>query len=141
VKEGRGSAHNTDARYGIGTTEYMLRRWLRRHPRVRPARGSVIARGSSRIRTRSRPGSRRIPCPRRSRTKRYGCTRWIDRGTEDRFEREWASFDPLEPGDVIATRHDGKAVTAERRGRILFPDVKAMPGHEWFYLAESIAEI
>ena len=66
----------------------------------------------------------------------------IDRDhSEDEFSRPWASFDALSPGDLIATRHDGTQVRAFRAGRILFPDMGAKPGHEWFYLAETIASI
>jgi predicted deacylase len=57
---------------------------------------------------------------------------------DDKFSRTWSSFDALEPGDVIATRHDGTVIKATKRGRIVFPDVSAKPGHEWFYLAETI---
>jgi uncharacterized protein len=60
---------------------------------------------------------------------------------DDRFSREWSSFDRLRAGDLIGTRHDGTPVTAPRDGWILFPDVGAQPGHEWFYLAEPVAEI
>ncbi|QJR10473.1 hypothetical protein DSM104443_01537 [Usitatibacter rugosus] len=60
---------------------------------------------------------------------------------DDKFSRAWASFDPLEPGDVIATRHDGTVIKATKRGRIVFPDVSAQPGHEWFYLAETTDSI
>jgi predicted deacylase len=61
----------------------------------------------------------------------------IDRQHEgDRFARAWTSFDALRAGDLIATRADGTPVRAERDGRIVFPDPNAMPGHEWFYLAE-----
>jgi len=63
----------------------------------------------------------------------------IDRHhADDKFSRAWASFDPLSPGDLIATRHDGTEVRAPKQGRILFPDVGAQPGHEWFYLAETL---
>ena len=66
----------------------------------------------------------------------------IDRDhAEDKFTRAWASFDALSPGDVIAIRQGGAEVRAQRPGRILFPDVGARPGHEWFYLAETIAKI
>jgi predicted deacylase len=66
----------------------------------------------------------------------------IDRDhADDQFARTWASFDPLSPGDLIATRRSGAEVRAPREGRILFPDVGARPGHEWFYLAETIAAI
>ncbi|WP_171161370.1 succinylglutamate desuccinylase/aspartoacylase domain-containing protein [Usitatibacter palustris] len=66
----------------------------------------------------------------------------IDRDhAEDKFSRAWASFDALAPGDLIAIRNDGTEIRAPKHGRILFPDVGAKPGHEWFYLAETIGEI
>jgi predicted deacylase len=55
---------------------------------------------------------------------------------DDRFARPWTSFDVLHAGDLIATRADGTPVRAGRDGRIVFPDPGALPGHEWFYLAE-----
>jgi predicted deacylase len=61
----------------------------------------------------------------------------IDRQHEgDRFVRTWASFDALRAGETIALRHDGTPVRADRDGRIVFPDPAALPGHEWFYVAE-----
>ncbi len=53
----------------------------------------------------------------------------------DRFARAWASFDPVQRGDVIAHRHDGAPIVAEADGRIVFPNPGAAPGQEWFYLA------
>jgi predicted deacylase len=53
----------------------------------------------------------------------------------DRFAREWCSFDALRAGELIATRHDGTPLHAERDGRVVFPDPGARPGREWFYLA------
>jgi len=53
----------------------------------------------------------------------------------DAFEREWASFDPIEKGQKIGTRASGESVLAPSEGRIVFPNVKSPPGTEWFYLA------
>ena len=53
----------------------------------------------------------------------------------DQFSREWASFDTLEKGCLIGTRHDGTPVLAEVDGRIIFPDANAVANEEWFYLA------
>ena len=65
----------------------------------------------------------------------------VDRAhANDQFSRDWTSFDRFSKGDVIATRHDGRVIAAASDGWILFPDVKALPGNEWFYLAEPIAE-
>ena len=66
----------------------------------------------------------------------------IDRDdAEDQFSRAWASFEAIAQGDLIATRKSGAEVRAPRAGRILFPDTSAKPGHEWFYLAETIPAI
>jgi predicted deacylase len=62
----------------------------------------------------------------------------IDRHAQgDRFARSWTSFDPLAEGELIALRADGSEVRAPRAGYIVFPDVGALPGHEWFYLAQA----
>jgi hypothetical protein len=53
---------------------------------------------------------------------------------DDRFTRQWASFDPVAEGEQIGVRADGTPVVAEFAGRILFPDVNAQPNHEWYYL-------
>ncbi len=56
---------------------------------------------------------------------------------DDVFAHDWASFSRLSKGDLIATRHDGAQIFAEQDGFILFPDAKALPGNEWFYLAKA----
>jgi succinylglutamate desuccinylase len=62
----------------------------------------------------------------------------VDREHEDdRFVREWTSFDALKQGELIAERAGGTPVRAEHDGHIVFPDPSALPGHEWFYLAEA----
>jgi hypothetical protein len=45
----------------------------------------------------------------------------------------------LKKGDLIGARHDGAKVLAPQDGFILFPDAKALPGNEWFYLARPRA--
>lgn len=54
---------------------------------------------------------------------------------DDRFAREWASFDRLSAGTLIAVRADGSELRAGHDGHIVFPNVRAEPGNEWFYLA------
>jgi uncharacterized protein len=54
----------------------------------------------------------------------------------DHFVREWRSFDPLAEGELIAVRADGRELRAPEVGYIVFPDVSAQPGHEWFYRAQ-----
>ena len=62
----------------------------------------------------------------------------VDRHAEgDRFAKPWTSFDPVAAGELIAMRADGNDVRAPEAGYIVFPDVSALPGHEWFYLAQA----
>lgn len=58
---------------------------------------------------------------------------------DDSFAKTWRSFDPLAEGELIARRADGVELRAPRAGYIVFPDVSALPGHEWFYLAQPSA--
>ena len=61
----------------------------------------------------------------------------IDRHAEaDRFVKTWTSFDALAADELIALRADGSEVRAPQAGHIVFPDVSALPGHEWFYWAQ-----
>jgi uncharacterized protein len=54
----------------------------------------------------------------------------------DSFVKSWTSFDALAADELIATRADGSELRAPRAGYIVFPDSSALPGHEWFYLAQ-----
>jgi predicted deacylase len=115
VKEGLGSALNTDARYGIGTTEYM---------RSQGGYAITLECGQHQDVTSPEVAYRAI----RNTLAFLGLTKE-------------AAPEPVAKYDLIATRADGTKLTAPNRGRILFPDAGAQPGHEWFYLAESIPEI
>ena len=69
---------------------------------------------------------------------RLRLTEVVDRQHEaDRFVRPWRSFDAVHAGEHVGERHDGTAVIARADGHIVFPDVNALPGHEWFYFAEA----
>jgi hypothetical protein len=54
---------------------------------------------------------------------------------DDAFAKAWQSFDPVDAGERIGSRHDGSVVTAPFAGAIVFPNPGAEVGHEWFYLA------
>ncbi|WP_018410885.1 M14 family metallopeptidase [Methyloversatilis thermotolerans] len=54
---------------------------------------------------------------------------------QDRFVRDWHSFDPVRAGETIGLRADGSEVRAGQDGFILFPHPDATPGNEWFYFA------
>ena len=62
----------------------------------------------------------------------------IDRyHVQDRFVRDWQSFDEIKQGDLLTLRHDGSELRAERDGRMIFPDDGAAPGEEWFYVTHK----
>ncbi len=146
VREGTAAAANADPRYGVGTTEYMrsvggYAITLECGQHEDPAAVDVAYRA---IRNAlAFLGLVREPAP--EAVTGYEALRIrevFDRAhPEDRFAREWASFDPLASGDVIAHRKDGTVLKAEAHGRILFPDVGALPGNEWFYVAEAVPAI
>jgi predicted deacylase len=54
---------------------------------------------------------------------------------DDRFCRDWRSFEKIARGDVIAVRHDGTELAADQDGWIVFPNPTAQVDQEWFYLA------
>lgn len=136
----------TDAIYGVGTTEYMrsvggyamtLECGQHEDPNSPEVAYRAIRNALAFL------GHTDDPPP--PAVERYEALRMhevVDRThADDRFERPWASFDALSPGDHIATRADGTKLLAPKHGRILFPDAKALPGNEWFYLAETIEGI
>lgn len=60
---------------------------------------------------------------------------------DDKFSREWKSFDELKQGDLIAVRQDGSEIHAEKDGWIVFPNPTAQVDQEWFYLAKKSARL
>ncbi|HEX4859160.1 MAG TPA: succinylglutamate desuccinylase/aspartoacylase family protein [Usitatibacteraceae bacterium] len=141
---GHGNPLNTDAKYGVGTTEYMrsvggyaITLECGQHdapesPEVgyRAIRNVLAFLGLS---GEPPPG----PVTGAEQLHMYEV---IDREHPgDRFERNWGSFDPLAEGQLIGTRHDGREVRAPAAGCILFPDARAHAGHEWFYLARRVS--
>ena len=139
----RTNALNTDPRYGVGTTEYMrsvggyaitLECGAHDDP-VSPEVGYQAI-----LNTLAFLGisSSSPPQP----VEKYEALRMVEvrdkNNAGDTFCRAWASFDRLSKGDLIGTRHDGTQLTAADDGCILFPDAKAEPGNEWFYLAKTI---
>jgi predicted deacylase len=131
-----------DPSYGIGTTEYM---------RAQGGYGVTLECGQHEDPQAPMVGYRAIrqtlallglaELPLQPPSAPFECLRLasvIDRHAEgDRFVRAWTSFDPLADGELIALRADGSEVRAPRAGYIVFPDVGAKPGHEWFYFAQA----
>ena len=137
---------NTDPRYGVGTTEYMrsvggYAITLECGAHDDPVSPEVGYRAI--LNTLAFLGITSSPPPRS--VEKYEALRMVevhDKNHEsDTFSRAWASFDHLRRGDLIGTRRDGTRLLAEDDGCILFPDAKAEPGNEWFYLAKKVSRI
>ncbi len=141
-----GAVHE-DPGYGVGTTEYMRSQGangqggygvtLECGQHDDPA-GEDVAHHAIR-QTLALLGLAELPLAPPARP--FECLRLAevtDRHAEgDRFVKAWTSFDPLAEGELIAVRADGSELRAPQAGYIVFPDVSALPGHEWFYLAQS----
>jgi uncharacterized protein len=139
---GVAAAVTEDASYGVGTTEYMraqggygitLECGQHDDPAA-PEVGYLAIRQAiallGLVDLPLRPPMRPLECLRLATV--------IDRRhADDRFVQTWSSFDPLTEGELIARRADGSEVRAPGAGCIVFPDPGALPGHEWFYLAQQ----
>jgi predicted deacylase len=142
VKSGLGSGLNTDPKYGVGTTEYMRTQGgyaitLECGQHEDPQSPEVAYRAIRNVLAHLGITGEEKPKP---------VEEWealkiddvIDRAHEDdKFARAWASFDTVKRGDLIGTRADGTELRAESDGWIVFPDVGAKPGHEWYYFAKA----
>lgn len=134
-------AVHTDLRYGVGTTEYMRRVGgygltlecgqhddpEAPHVAYRAIRNALAHLGIS-------SGSVPVPVTDSEALRLYKVE--DKHHPEDRFSRDWASFDPISAGDLIGVRHDGAQVLADCDGYLVFPNPNAQPGQEWFYLAK-----
>jgi predicted deacylase len=136
-----GTALDTDASYGVGTTEYMrsvggwavtLECGQHAHPEA-PAVGLHAVRQALGL-------LGMIGHPPQAPRDDHELLRLVEVTDRlhagDRFVREWTSFDQVAAGEAIGVRHDGSIVVAPADGRIVFPNVKAEPGFEWFYFAQ-----
>ncbi len=134
------SAREADVHYGVGTTEFMrtqggIALTLECGQHDDPAAPDVAYRAIHNTLAHMQLVS--LPAPAAvTDTEALRLYEVIDRvHAGDRFARTWSSFDPVRAGDVIGTRQDGTSVTADRDGYIVFPNPRALPGQEWFYLA------
>jgi predicted deacylase len=140
-RRARGLLEDADPSYGIGTTEYMrsqggygvtLECGQHDDPAAPQVAYFAIRQAVAVL------GLADLPlAPPPDAFERLELTTVVDREHEgDRFVRGWTSFDAVKQGEPIAERADGTPVRAERDGHIVFPDPSALPGHEWFYLAQ-----
>jgi hypothetical protein len=136
-----GAVHE-DPSYGVGTTEYMrsqggygitLECGQHDDPAGEDVAYSAIRQALALL------GLAEIPLATPARP--FECltlAEVVDRHAEgDHFVKTWTSFDPLAEGELIAVRADGSELRAREAGYIVFPDVSALPGHEWFYRAQG----
>ena len=133
---------NTDARYGVGTTEYTrsvggYAITLECGSHNDPQSPEVAYRAIRN--TLAHLGISTDPAPQPVQTYEYlSMVDVIDRlDASDTFSRAWGSFDHFKQGELIATRATGEEVRAPFDGRILFPDANALPGNEWFYVTRQ----
>jgi uncharacterized protein len=141
VRRATSASLTTEANYGVGTTEYMRSQGgcavtLECGQHSDPLAREVAYRAV--INTLAHRGLIDGPAPAtRADVELLRLAEVTDREhADDRFEREWTSYDPLRKGERIGTRADGSAVLAPRDGFIVFPNPGAAPGAEWFYFAE-----
>ena len=134
-----------DPHYGVGTTEYKRSQrgygiTLECGQHVDPSAPEVAYKAILRTLTllgMVAPGTVEMADPKRP-LEVLQLYEVIDREhADDQFETQWSSFDPIEKGQRIGTRANGEAVLAPSAGRIVFPNSKAEPGQEWFYLARA----
>lgn len=136
------SPREADVHYGIGTTEYMrsqggIALTLECGQHDDPAAPEVAYRAIHRALAHLALSDEAPPAP-VDRRQALRLVQVVDRAhPADRFAREWASFDPVRAGECIGVRHDGSPVVAERDAYVVFPNPAALPGQEWFYLAET----
>jgi len=131
-----------DADYGVGTTEYMRRvgGWgftleCGQHddPRAPEVAYRAILNTLAHLRLIDAPPPAPAPA-----VEALHLFEVIDKvHDDDRFSREWASFDPVRAGELIGTRHDGAPLRAASDVRIVFPNPSGQAGQEWFYLARN----
>lgn len=140
------SAREADVHYGIGTTEYMrsqggIALTLECGQHDDPAAPEVAYRAIHRALAHLGLSGEAPPAPvdRRQALRLYQV---VDRvHPDDRLARAWSSFDPVQAGDLIGSRHDGTPVTAGFDGHVVFPNPAALPGQEWFYLARPSTRV
>ena len=141
---GAGKRHDLDAKYGVGTTEYMrstggIALTLECGQHEDPLGREVAYRAIRNTLAYYRLTSDAMP-PLAVAAEGLHIAQVIDKFDKaDMFSRAWQSFDPLKAGDVIGTRANGEILTAPKDGRILFPNALAEADHEWFYMTEATA--
>jgi len=131
-----------DARYGVGTTEYMrsvggCALTLECGAHDDPAAIEVAVRAIRHTLAHLGLSDAPPPAPATA-IEALSLTEVIDKvDAADAFARDWRSFDAVRAGELIGTRASGEPVHAPHDGWIVFPFAAAQPRQEWFYLAQA----
>lgn len=128
--------------YGVGTTEYMRSQggWaltLECGPHTDPQSPEVawraIHNALAHFGLTDAP-----PPPPAARIETLSLHAVVDKQhADDRFARDWQSFDAVRAGTLIGHRASGEAVHAPGDGWLVFPNARAAARQEWFYLARA----
>ncbi len=130
-----------DARYGVGTTEYMrsvggCALTLECGSHEDPVSVDVACRAIRN--TLAHLCLSAEPAPPANRLEALSLVSVVDKhDPADAFVREWRSFDALKQGEPIGRRANGEWLRAPHDGWIVFPFAAAQPLQEWFYLARA----
>ena len=142
----RGAARRgSGAHYGVGTTEYMraIGGWgvtLECGQHDDPAAPEVAYQAIRRAVAHLALVDAPPPAPAAMETLRL--VEVVDREhPQDRFAREWNSFEPVRAGEPVGWRADGRPVPAPADGFVVFPNTRAEPGAEWFYFAQRTGRL
>ena len=129
-------------RYGVGTTEYMRAQggWaltLECGPHADPQSPEVAYRAI--LNTLAHTGLIDAPPPPPAPAiEALSLHEVVDKQhADDRFARDWQSFDVVRAGTLIGTRASGEPVHAPGDGWLVFPNARAEARQEWFYLARA----
>ena len=132
---------NTDACYGVGTTEYMRQQggWAltlecgqHQDAQAPEVAWQAIINTLAHLQMIDAPEPKRVPM------ETLHLYDVVDKANPaDRFIKPWVSFDPVLKGQVIGFRGNGGEVLAADDGYIVFPSPNAQTGQEWFYLARA----
>lgn len=135
---------NTDARYGVGTTEYMrsvggcavtLECGQHESAQAPVVAHQAVLNVMASLGLISQPAHQQTPKP-GSAIEAISLYEVVDKVADaDAFSRAWVSFDRLRVGDEIGRRASGEVLIAQREGYVVFPNHKSQAGQEWFYLA------
>jgi predicted deacylase len=140
--DGAAGGLELDARYGVGTTEYMrsvggCALTLECGAHEDPASIDVAYRAIRRALAHLRLTAEPAPQPAAA-IEALSLVGVVDKvAAADAFVRDWRSFDPVCAGERIGVRAGGEPVLAPHDGWIVFPYAAALPRQEWFYLARA----